>query len=114
MRRLQRQTLEAFGFDGGEEGEQRDGLGRRRGRCGQTVELQAERAMLSRGMGHEVQGVDVSGRHGRIASREVEMRQVLAGRHEQGDRQQRAEVGLEAGAAHGNGGSLSGGFQPRN
>jgi hypothetical protein len=31
----------------------------------------------------------------------VEMREILAGRHEQGDRQQRAEVGLEAGATHG-------------
>ena len=54
MRRLQRQTLEAFGFDGGEESEQRDGLGRRRGRGGQPVELQTERAMLFRRMCREV------------------------------------------------------------
>jgi hypothetical protein len=52
--------------------------------------------------------------HRRIAARDVEMREVLAGRHEQGDRHQQAEVGLEAGEAHGNGGRLSGGFRPRN
>ena len=103
MRRLQRQTIEAFGFDGGEEREQGHGLGRRRGRGRQPVELQAERAMLVGGMCRLFFGVDMP-RQGRIATRDVEMRQVLAGRHEQGDREQRAELGLEADATHGNGG----------
>ncbi len=103
MRRLSRQTLEAFGLDGREEGEESGGFGRRHGRSRQPVELQAERAMLFRGMGRRFPGVDMRG-HGRIATRDVKMGQVLTARREQGDRQQRAEVDLEAGAAHGIGG----------
>jgi DNA polymerase III subunit delta len=107
VRRLERQTLEAFGFDGREEGEQGGRLDRGRGRSGQLVELQAERAVIFGGVFRRLFGVDVRG-GGRIGARDMEMRQVLAGRHEQGDRQQRAELGLEAGATHGNGGQTIG------
>jgi DNA polymerase-3 subunit delta len=105
MRRVECQTLEAFGFDGREEDKEGGGFGRRRGWRRQPVELEAQRAVLARAMVARI--IDVRGRR-RIATREVEMRKVLTRRHEQGDRQQRAELGLEAGAAHGDTGQTIG------
>ncbi len=102
MRRVESQALEAFGFDDREENEEGGGLDHRRRRRGQTVELEAERAMLFRDVPRPIETrVQVRRRCRHIATRHVEVRQILAGRHEQGDRQQRAEVDLEAGAAHG-------------
>ena len=87
MRRVEREALEPLGFDGCEEGVQGNRLGRRGGRRGQTVELEAQRAVLFRGVSRRQFDIEVHGR-GRIATRDVEMRQILAGRHEQGERQQ--------------------------
>ena len=114
--KIESQAFESLGFNRRDLEETGDRVNLRRGRRRQAVELQAQAAMFLRAMVLALLQVTLHfADTGRICGLDMEMRQVLTGRHQQRHRQQAAQIDVQASGAHGGmARSLSGGFPTGN